>query len=231
MEGRSDDQSMQIMLEQMAPRRIAFVHGNLDCAQQLGDRIDTKDQQRYMTRASETIEMKSDTKTYSIKMDDALLHSLQMKKVSDYEIARFSGVMRYPEEVTKDEEVDGEEENAKKKKKEEEKRMLLYPNTSLKEEEGKHIKIINGLDSNASTGDDDDEGMWMGVGELQLSDVRTKLQQIFIRADFQQGGLLVCEGDVTILKDGPNHFALEGVVGDRYYKIREVLYQLLTYVP
>jgi len=104
----------------------------------------------------------------------------------------------------------------------------------LKEEEGKDIILIDGneiQEQEENKDDEEDEGMWMGVGELKLSEIRIKLQRLGIRADFQQGGLLVCEGEVTISKDGPNNFALEGVVGDRYYKIRDVLYQVLTYVP
>ena len=184
MEGRSDDQSMQIMLEQMAPRRIAFVHGNTESASNLANRLQSKSNQIYLTKISETIEMKSDTKTYSIKMDDTLLHGLKMKKVDDYEIARFSGIMKYPEDETEGEEG---QDNSKKK---EEKRMLLFPNNSLKEEEGKDIVLIDGneiQEQEENKDDEEDEGMWMGVGELKLSEIRIKLQRLGIRADFQQG--------------------------------------------
>ena len=70
MEGRSDDQSMQIMIEQMGPKRIAFVHGNETAVAALSTSLSTPIE-IYMTKQNETISMKSDTKTYSIKMDDS----------------------------------------------------------------------------------------------------------------------------------------------------------------
>ena len=70
MEGRSDDQSMQIMIEQMGPKRIAFVHGNERAVAALSTSLSTPIE-IFMTKQNETISMKSDTKTYSIKMDDS----------------------------------------------------------------------------------------------------------------------------------------------------------------
>jgi hypothetical protein len=238
MEGRSDDQSMRIMIEQMAPKRIAFVHGNAKKAKLFSNALSTSITS-FFTERNQTISMKSDTKTYSIKMDDTLLHSLKMKKVNDYEICRFSGIMRYPEsEEEKEEDNDGD---TNFKIKDVEKRMLLYP-MSMDEKaavQGNGVTLIEGR--NDDSGDDNgnkksnmsedkDEGMWMGEGELKLSFVRGHLQRAGIRAEFQQGGVLVCEGDIAISKSGQNNFSLEGVVGDRYYKIRDVLYQLLTYI-
>ena len=42
MEGRSDDQSIKFMIERMAPRRVAFVHGSLAAAAKLKEAIDTQ---------------------------------------------------------------------------------------------------------------------------------------------------------------------------------------------
>ena len=173
----------------------------------------------------------------------AVLHSLKMEKVNDYEICRFTGVMRYPESDVEEDNNEGEE--AKKNAKKVEKRMMLYPmSVAERTLEGNQVQMIDGNEAKEDTaknmkeakeagegeGEREEAGMWMGVGELKLSDVRGRLQRIGIRCEFQQGGLLVCEGDVTVSKSGQNHFSLEGVVGDRYYKIREILYQMLTYV-
>ena len=182
-----------------------------------------------------------------------------MKKVDDYEIARFSGVMRYPTEKEKESSGASGEQDEKVEHEGEERRMLLYSHTAATatatatattddddddvevhviqgEENGengengeKGTRVEGGEENGEENGEED--GMWIGVGELKLSDLRGRLQRMGLRAEFQQGGVLVCEGDVSIFKDGPNHFKLEGVVGERYYKIREVLYQVLTYVP
>ena len=40
----------------------------------------------------------------------------------------------------------------------------------------------------------------------------------------------MCEGNVAITKAGPYNFSVDGVVGETYYRIREVIYQVLTYV-
>ena len=66
MEGRSDDQSMHIMIEHMQPKRIAFVHGSRKQTKQFSNRLTSPN--IYLTAPQHTIEMKSDTKTYSIKM-------------------------------------------------------------------------------------------------------------------------------------------------------------------
>lgn len=178
-----------------------------------------------------------------------MLHSLKMEKVNDYEICRFTGVMRYPESDVEEDNNEGEE--GKKNAKKVEKRMMLYPmSVAERTLEGNQVQMIDGNEEKEDAsknkkeaeeagegegeggggGEGEEPGMWMGVGELKLSDVRGRLQRIGIRCEFQQGGLLVCEGDVTISKSGQNNFSMEGVVGDRYYKIREILYQMLTYV-
>jgi len=49
------------------PKSIAFVHGSIKKTKNLATRLSSSN--IYFTAPNQTIEMKSDTKTYSIKMD------------------------------------------------------------------------------------------------------------------------------------------------------------------
>ena len=236
MEGRSDDQSMKFMIERMQPRRVAFVHGNHDAASKLMKKLVSKTTSKdsiFMPLQGKPIEMRSDTKTFQIKMDDSLLSSLRMKSISggDYAVARFDGVIRFPtlEELRKGVEAkEGEgQPNDDQTLQDEavENRQIMLFAKNLEADKKQEVDTGTGIGSEVTKG-----GMWMGMGELKLSDLRARLREVGIRAEIKPGGILVCEGNVAISKSGPNNFSMDGVVGDMYYRIRQIIYQALTYV-
>ena len=279
MEGRSDDQSIKFMIERMAPRRVAFVHGSLAAAAKLKTKLGSKATPKdaiFLPKRGDSIEMRSDTKTFQIKMDDSLLNSLRMKKIvgGDYEVARFRGVMRYPtaEELAQSAEASGgsasgEQDTergdegdaaaaaaaAKEATAMENRQMMLFAHAAEvaegeqerqqaaeeEEEEEEEEDVVDGRSAKKEDGAGNEAGGqssaggggWMGMGELKLSDLRTRLREVGVRAEIKPGGILVCEGNVAISKVGPHNFSMDGVVGEMYYRIRQVIYQVLTYVP
>ena len=97
--------------------------------------------------------------------------------------------------------------------------------------DGRSAKKEDGAGNEAGGQSSAGGGVWMGMGELKLSDLRTRLREVGVRAEIKPGGILVCEGNVAISKVGPHNFSMDGVVGEMYYRIRQVIYQVLTYVP
>ena len=260
MEGRSDGQSVKFMIERMAPKRVAFVHGSHSAATKLRTKLTSKTTPKdsiFLPKRGDSIEMRSDTKTFHIKMDESLLNNLRMKKIvgGDYEVARFQGVMRYPtpEELAQSAEATaqgnddpGEDNDAEKAEevdtagKESDRQIMLFANAAgvAGEKSGAvgeydEKSLVDGR-SAKEAGDivdtSESGGFWIGMGELKLSDIRARLRDVGVRAEIKPGGILVCEGNVAITKAGPYNFSVDGVVGETYYRIREVIYQVLTYV-
>ena len=268
MEGRSDDQSIKFMIERMAPRRVAFVHGSHAAAAKLKTKLDSKATPKdaiFLPKRGDSVEMRSDTKTFQIKMDDSLLNSLRMKKIlgGDYEVARFRGVMRYPttEELAQSAEASGGDATAEQSNdggdgddgdaaaeaaaaaQLENRQIMLFANAAEVAEGDEPVEaaeeeeVVDGRSAKKEdvegsvAGAGESGGVWMGMGELKLSDLRARLREVGVRAEIKPGGILVCEGNVAISKVGPHDFSMDGVVGDMYYRIRQVIYQVLTYVP
>ncbi|KAI9033149.1 beta-lactamase-like protein [Hyaloraphidium curvatum] len=64
------------------------------------------------------------------------------------------------------------------------------------------------------------------VGDLKLSEFRRILQSAGITADFQEGGILVCNsGTVSVRKSSTGKLVLEGLLSKDYYRVRSLLYQ------
>jgi cleavage and polyadenylation specificity factor subunit 2 len=75
------------------------------------------------------------------------------------------------------------------------------------------------------TGGDGQQQPAVIVGDLRLSDFRRVLQGNGIKAEFREGGVLVCnDGTVSVRKSGTGKLVLEGILTPDYYKIRGLLY-------
>ncbi|KAJ3343248.1 hypothetical protein HDU93_009232 [Gonapodya sp. JEL0774] len=63
------------------------------------------------------------------------------------------------------------------------------------------------------------------VGDMKLSKFRDVLAAEGIRSEFAEGGVLVCNGGtVAIRKSASGQITIEGVLGEDYYKIRQLVY-------
>jgi len=68
------------------------------------------------------------------------------------------------------------------------------------------------------------------VGDVKLSDFRATFAKTNFNTQFDQG-VLVCNNAVSLRKedvDGSSQVYLEGVLGEDYYKVRDLLYQQYT---
>ena len=73
------------------------------------------------------------------------------------------------------------------------------------------------------------DGMWIGMGNLKLLDLKRRLQKQGIRAEFRDGKLL-CSGGILLSKNGQFDFSIEGPMCPTYYRIRSIVYGLFTFV-
>ncbi|KXS20522.1 hypothetical protein M427DRAFT_66501 [Gonapodya prolifera JEL478] len=63
------------------------------------------------------------------------------------------------------------------------------------------------------------------VGDMKLSKFRDVLAAEGIRSEFAEGGVLVCNGGtVAIRKSASGQITIEGVLGEDYYKVRQLVY-------
>lgn len=63
------------------------------------------------------------------------------------------------------------------------------------------------------------------VGDLRLTEFRQVLRTNGIRAEFREGGVLVCnDGTVSVKKTESGKLVLEGLLGPDYYTVRTLLY-------
>ncbi|XP_048486095.1 probable cleavage and polyadenylation specificity factor subunit 2 [Plutella xylostella] len=68
------------------------------------------------------------------------------------------------------------------------------------------------------------------INSLKLSNLRQVLAKHNIRAEFNNGELSCCNGTIAIRRLDNGRVALEGVLSDEYYKVRELLYDQFAIV-
>lgn len=68
------------------------------------------------------------------------------------------------------------------------------------------------------------------INELKLSDLRQSLAKHNIPAEFNAGALSCCNGTLAIRRLESGRVALEGVMSEEYYKVRELLYNQFAIV-
>jgi cleavage and polyadenylation specificity factor subunit 2 len=70
------------------------------------------------------------------------------------------------------------------------------------------------------------------IGDMKLTELKTRLTSLRIPAEFAGGGTLVCgpvEGEsavVAVRKGGTGQVLIEGSVGKTYYRLREEIYRM-----
>jgi len=62
------------------------------------------------------------------------------------------------------------------------------------------------------------------VGDLKLSDFKQTLHGAGVTAEFTGDRSLLCNGSVNVKKMGPRKVCMEGVIGEDFFRVRELLY-------
>jgi len=88
-EGRSDGESLQKLLEQMKPRRLIITRGNKESVEALAESCARLSPETvvYKPKLGEVIDATTESHIYQVKLKDALVSTLDLKRGRDAELA------------------------------------------------------------------------------------------------------------------------------------------------
>lgn len=200
-EGRSDGESLQKILGQLKPRRLILVRGNTEGVQMLqnacrhwgGARV-------FAPQRGEIVDATTETHIYQVRLTDALVSSLQLKRGKDAELAWIDAhiTTREASKDVKPVDADGE-----KDEKDEDQIYTLEP-LPLNQISGHQTAFIN---------------------ELKLSDFKQVLTKANISSEISGGVLWCCNGTVAVRRHDTGRVTLEGCLSEDYYNVRDLLYE------
>ncbi|ODM97602.1 Cleavage and polyadenylation specificity factor subunit 2 [Orchesella cincta] len=92
-EGRSDGESLQKLLEQMKPRRLIITRGSPDCVEALADSCTRLSPETiiYRPKLGEVVDATTESHIYQVRLKDALVSSLDLRRGRDAELAWIEG--------------------------------------------------------------------------------------------------------------------------------------------
>ncbi|XP_069688584.1 probable cleavage and polyadenylation specificity factor subunit 2 isoform X2 [Periplaneta americana] len=212
-EGRSDGESLQKILGQLRPRRLILVRGTPDsthamlnlCRQWAGARV-------FAPSRGEVVDATTETHIYQVRLTDALVSSLELKKGKEAELAWLDAqivvrdMTKDAKPITmmeKDEDKEEEQEEDEKDKMEIDQIYTLEP-LPLSRVAGHQTAFIN---------------------ELKLSDFKKVLNKHNIPSEFSGGALWCCNGTIAVRRHEAGRVILEGCLSEEYYLVRELLYE------
>ncbi|KAG0172138.1 cleavage and polyadenylation specificity factor subunit 2 [Apophysomyces sp. BC1034] len=103
LEGLSDGKSVKTILPQIAPRKLIVVHGQESSTEDLLQACQGMDhftKEIFTPSVGEVLNVSAATNIYRVKLTDAMVSSLQFSKLDDYELARVTGKIHFPEDTT-----------------------------------------------------------------------------------------------------------------------------------
>lgn len=210
-EGRSDGESVQKILSQLRPRQLILVRGNAEstsilsnhCKQWSGGRV-------FSPTKGDVVDATTETHIYQVRLTDALVSSLDLKKGKDAELAWVDAQI-FVRDASKDvrpieSEMDVDEEQK--------------PQVIKDEFDGEQIYTLEPLPLNQIVGH-----QTAFINELKLLDLKQVLTKNNIPSEFSGGALWCCNGTVAVRRLEAGRVTLEGCLSDDYYRVRELLYE------
>nr|CAD7431533.1 unnamed protein product [Timema monikensis] len=203
-EGRSDGESVQKILSQLRPRRLILVRGTPEstkslvahCRQWSGGRV-------FAPSRGEVVDATTETHIYQVRLTDALVSSLELKKGKEAELAWLDAQITL-RDSTKDARPVLDKDADKKDGKEDDDQIYTLEPLSLNQISGHQTVFIN---------------------ELKLFDFKQVLTKCNIPSEFSGGVLWCCNGTIAVRRHEAGRVTLEGCISDDYYKVRELLYE------
>ncbi|XP_063222621.1 probable cleavage and polyadenylation specificity factor subunit 2 [Bacillus rossius redtenbacheri] len=201
-EGRSDGESVQKILGQLRPRRLILVRGSAESTEALVNHCRQWGTGRvFAPSKGEVVDATTETHIYQVRLTDALVSSLDLKKGKEAELAWLDAQItsretRRDARPSVDEDMD----------------------TSVNEED--QIYTLEPLPVNQLP-----THQTVFINELKLSDFKQVLTRSNISSEFSGGVLWCCNGTVAVRRHEAGKVTLEGCVSDDYYKVRELLYE------
>lgn len=208
-EGRSDGESLQKILSQLRPRRLILIRGTPDSTRAMMQHCQQwTDARIFAPSLGEIIDVTTETHIYQVRLTDALVTSLDLKKGKDAELAWLDAQI-VTRNVTRDAKrlsIDGGAEEEK--------------DTSLKDDMEEEIFTLEPVPMNEVEGH-----KTVLVNELKLSDFKQFLLKHNVPSEFSGGVLWCFNNTIAVRKVEEGHVTLEGCVSDEYYIVRDLLYE------
>ncbi|XP_049786252.1 probable cleavage and polyadenylation specificity factor subunit 2 [Schistocerca cancellata] len=200
-EGRSDGESLQKILGQLKPRRLILVRGNTEGVQMLQNACRHWGPARvFAPQCGEIVDATTETHIYQVRLTDALVSSLQLKRGKDAELAWIDTHIT-TREASKD--VKPVDADTEKDEKDDDQIYTLKP-LPLNQISGHQTAFIN---------------------ELKLSDFKQVLTKANISSEISGGVLWCCNGTVAVRRHDTGRVTLEGCLSEDYYNVRDLLYE------
>ncbi|KAJ3012211.1 cleavage and polyadenylation specificity factor subunit 2 [Thoreauomyces humboldtii] len=236
-EGRSDGRSIKNILPQVAPRKLMsseqiLIRGSDEATQDLARYClssETLTNDVYTPEIGECINVSAATNIFQVKLTDSLVSSLKIAQLGDYELAYVSGVIRFPEDETLETATpatltitDAAEDDPMQID------TVAPPSSSHQQHRPTTIQQIPILDVVPSFSQTQHRPVL--VGDVKLSEFRRILQGEGFSTEFVSGVLIVntptgARADAVIVRRAAaGRLAMEGCIGDVYYRVRRLLY-------
>ncbi|KPJ01523.1 putative cleavage and polyadenylation specificity factor subunit 2 [Papilio xuthus] len=201
LEGRCDGDSLLRLVAHAKPRALVALRARPHAANTLAKHCESEGIEKVFTpNKGDTIDATTESHIYQVKLTDALVSGLAWRSAGDAELAWLSAVVAQRPRATCTDAEEGEPEP------EDDEMMSLE-------------RARGGAAHSAAF-----------INSLRLSELRGALARAGLPAEFSGGALECCSGTVAIRRLENGRVALEGVLSEEYYKVRELLYEQFAIV-
>ncbi|KAK6495052.1 hypothetical protein TWF481_003079 [Arthrobotrys musiformis] len=250
-EGISDGRSLRMLLPQLKPKKVVLVGGTVEETEVLGkeveammekereklrgfnddDREDEEEREKevFTPKVGEIVNVGGETEVWSLKLSDSLVKMLKWQSVGGLGVVHVIGRVVVDEstdiikpEIKKDEDVNME--------------------TPDKEEEDKKRQLILDVLPPTSSTANIKSAKPIHVGDIKLPELRKVLLDAGHTAELTGEGRLLCDGVVSVVKEGVGRVTIEDVGGSggllsgrgkgrgRFWEVRKWVYEGLARV-
>jgi Cft2 family RNA processing exonuclease len=214
LDGRADDRSVRNILTHIAPQNIILVHAEEESLGAMARRLETELEGLHtsvkISMAGEPVTVGLGS-SYEVQLSEDIMDAIEMHAVGGYELGWVNGKLDTLHDVEKEGEslpvlhsskVTGFLQNTEQNGNAEDQ---LTTTTAV---EGRNDAAYGGV----------------FIGDVRLSELKKALATAGVLSEFHGGGLF-CQGNVVIRRHGDaGGLLLEGVVGEEYYKVRDIIY-------
>ncbi|CAB3248618.1 unnamed protein product [Arctia plantaginis] len=204
LEGRCDGESLLRVLAQAKPRALVGLRANAAALHTLKKHCEAEGIEKiYIPGPGEVIDATTESHIYQVKLTDSLMSGLAWRSAGDTELAWLSAV------VTP--------------------RAHQRESDATTEEAQSEVRLC--LEAGGAGGAGGGGGHAASfINSVRLSELRAALARAGLAAEFVGGALECCNGTLAIRRLESGRIALEGVLSEEYYKVRELLYEQFAIV-
>ncbi|AOA62005.1 mRNA cleavage and polyadenlylation factor subunit [Komagataella phaffii CBS 7435] len=218
LSGTVDLRSVLLILNSLKPRNLLILPGRKSHREKTAESIVTsiksknsRNTQVYVTIPDEAIEMESAQATLEVKLADTLESELQWQNIAGgYSVAYVNGVLEtITDKKIESQTTENEDEGDKNKDESHYQELVLNP-----------LDQLSTLKSTAP----------LAIGDIRLSDLKTRLLGLQLKAEFKGKGTLVINDEIMIKKLNDGEIMIDGTCNELFYVIRSAVQGMLAYV-